>query len=111
MNIPKGFKLVPIEPTEDMLYTASWVHGPGGDGEVKRRIGLEYCTAIAASPIPPKPIYDEEKERRLFEDMKDEDGGNIDRDSMGDYENPYIQSAWEGWQSCAQSRVKAGEHE
>ena len=51
MQIPKGYKLVPAEPTEEMLYAASWVHGPGGFGEVKRRIGLEYRAAISAAPV------------------------------------------------------------
>lgn len=63
------------------------------------------------APTPPKPIYDEAAERKLFESVQDDEGGNIDRDSMGDYENPYIQSAWDGWQACAQSRAKAGEDE
>lgn len=48
------FKMVPVEPTEEMLYAASWVHGPGGMGEVKRRIDLEYRAALAAAPEPPK---------------------------------------------------------
>lgn len=59
MNISKGYKLVPVEPTDEMLYAASWVHGPGGIGEVKRRIGLEYRAALSVAPTPPQPIYDD----------------------------------------------------
>jgi len=58
-------------------------------------------------PTPPQPIYDEDAERTLFEAVQDEEGGNIDRDSMGYYENPYVQSAWDGWLACAQSRDKS----
>ena len=49
MNIPNGFKLVPVEPTEEML-------------DVIRAGGYSwhlYSNLLAAAPTPPQPIYDE----------------------------------------------------
>lgn len=99
MQIPEGYKLVPVEPTGEMINAGFDGFGMAG----------AYAQMLAAAPTPPQPIYDEAKERELFEAEQDEAGGNIDRDWLGDYENPYVQSCWDGWSACAQSRAKAGE--
>lgn len=36
-------------------------------------------------------------ERAEFEEASEPDGANLDRNSDGDYVNPYVQSSWEGW--------------
>lgn len=107
MNIPEGFKLVPVEPTDEMLYTASWVHGPGGFGEVKRRIGLEYRAALSVAPTPPQPIYDEAKERELFEAHCAKVGLPTDTLPSGEYLIPATRFMSQGWHA----RAKAGEDE
>lgn len=63
-----------------------------------------------------KPIFDEEKERQLFEDSMieaSEEAGfgepDLYRDSGGCYRQTYHQAAWGGWLACAQYRAKAGE--
>ena len=111
MNIPKGYKLVPVEPTEEML-SAMWsiMHSHGASTKVC------YEAMLAAAPTPPQPIYDEVKERQLFEDtmlVDSEEAGfgepDLYRDSGGLYRQPYHQAAWGGWIRCAQSRAKAVE--
>lgn len=65
MNIPKGYKLVPVEPTEEMLEV---LHS-----NVKILVDTFERTAdiindkewwasvVEAAPTPPQPIYDEAK--------------------------------------------------
>lgn len=79
--------------------------------DIRRSNGCGYNESS-----PPQPIYDEAKERQLFEDSMIEDSeeagfGEPDlyRDSGGCYRQPYHQAAWGGWIRCAQSRAKAGE--
>lgn len=122
MNIPNGFKLVPVIPTDDMLYAASCVHGPCGFGEVKRRIGLEYRAALSVAPSPPQPNYDEANERELFEQAYrvefEEGSGNelSDADIKSMRDGPwygesrhYLNGQWAGWKQCAKHRATAGE--
>lgn len=121
-KIPNGYKLVPVEPTDEMLYTASWVHGPGGFGEVKRRIGLEYRAALSVAPTPPQPIYDEAKERELFEvhyrdqfeaetgrELSDDDIKSLRDGPLYGKSRTYLNGQWVGWKACVQSRAKAVE--
>lgn len=110
MNIPKGYKLVPVEPTEEMLdaaYNAPlpmvWLDSMRAQYDLKTKAG--YKEMLAAAPTPPKPIYDEAKERELFEAQflltpKRWASGYEDRDTN---------YRWKGWLACAQSRAKAGE--
>ena len=97
MNIPNGFKLVPVEPTEEML-------------DVIRAGGYSwhlYSNLLAAAPTPPQPIYAEEKERELFEASRN--SHTVRRNEHGDYVLPSAQDAWSGWSQCAKSLAKAGE--
>lgn len=110
-NIPNGYKLVPTEPTEAM-------HDAARDWSIQRygkAIGSDasrgcYSVMLSAATAPPQPIYDEAKERELFEAFQADEGGNIDCED-GYYDNVFVQSAWDGWKACAQSRAKAGEDE
>ena len=97
MNIPNGFKLVPVEPTEEML-------------DVIRAGGYSwhlYSNLLAAAPTPTQPIYDEAKERELFEATLGK--LMLDRLNGGEYKNIFIEAQWLGWLACAQSRAKAVE--
>lgn len=98
MNIPNGFKLVPVDLTDEMRDV---IRGGGYSEHL-------YSNLLAAAPTPPQPIYDEAKERELFESFQVDEGGNIDFEN-GYYENGFVQSAWDGWKACAKSRAKSVE--
>lgn len=112
MNIPEGFKLVPVEPTDEML-SAMWsvMHSHGASTKVC------YESMLAAAPTPPQPIYDEVKERELFEQFAVNRRGGYGhlpffifaRKENGQYNDGTAELAWEGWLACAQSRAKSGE--
>lgn len=111
-NIPKGYKLVPVEPTCDMLHAGVKTSG----------VLLVYEAMLATAPAPPQPIYDEAKELEIFSaHWKLE--GRIYRDKNtrqwlptrdtieGFQMAERVHALWLGWESCAQSRAKAGEDE
>lgn len=74
MSIPEGFKLVPVEPTENMV-----IHGfesapnecftdykvwdayqeMSGCQQAALRAKLCWAAMLAAAPSPPQPIFDE----------------------------------------------------
>ncbi|MBC8786361.1 hypothetical protein [Pseudomonas fluorescens] len=89
MNIPKGFKLVPVKPTQEMLDAAFGKVG-----------GEFYKAALASAPTPPQPIYDEAKERELFNEWYGELPTTKFKETM-----------WMAWEACAQSSAKDGEGE
>ena len=62
MNIPKGWKLVPVEPTEEMLAATSWPKCAGSD----------YQRMLDAAPTPPVQQDDEALEvlRALVEALE-----------------------------------------
>lgn len=95
MNIPKDYKLVPVEPTDDM-------RDAGNVFVLSRAILFEsYRAMLAAAPTPPQPIYDEATELEIFEAW---------------YEG-YTKQGWSvskagtraAWLACAQSRAKSVE--
>jgi hypothetical protein len=77
----------------------------------------EDLRVILAAPSPPQPIYDEAKERELFEDYHRNSCGlegrdlesEFHRDSDGEYIYCMAQDGWKYWSACAQSSAKAGE--
>lgn len=98
------FKLVPVEPTEEMLR-ALWV------GEcVSAKTG--YSRMLAAAPTSPQPIYDEAKELGIFNDWFFEE--SIGCANRKEYQACVTLAHTKeilrvGWLACAQSRAKAGE--
>lgn len=97
MNIPEGFLLVPVEPTNKMVSA-------GMDVSNTR---TKYQAMIAAAPPVELPAYDEAKERELFEAYA---SGHyrlkeltLDFDD-GEYIESETQYSWEAWKACAQSR-------
>lgn len=68
-------------------------------------------------PVPPQPVYDETKERKLFQSFavnRRGGYGNLPffvfaRKENGEYMDGTSELAWKGWKACAQSRAKAGE--
>lgn len=121
MNIPNGFKLVPVEPTNEMVAAIQdriTVTSRGG------KIGCKAALreAIEVSTAPPQPIYDEEKERELFEacyrkEFEENSGNELsDADIQSMRDGPwygesrhYLNGQWAGWKACAKSRDKSME--
>lgn len=114
MNIPNGFKLVPVEPTNEMVAAIQdriTVTSRGG------KIGCKAALreAIEVSPAPPQPIYDEAKEQEAFEAV------NPMPDHVMKFKGGYAPTGysawnaqdfckkWDGWKQCAQSRAKSVE--
>ena len=104
MNIPEGYKLVPVEPTEEMLEV---LHG-----SVKIQVDIWERTAdiindkewwaavVESAPTPPQPIYDEAKALSDFAEWW--------RSKPVLKENIYTISR-AAWLACAQSLAKAVE--
>ena len=104
MNIPEGFVLVPVEPTEEMLLAGYKTVHPD------QLLVSAYKAMVAAAPAPQLPAYDEAKERQLFEDsmlLASEEAGYGEPDLYllpdGSYRQEFHQAAWGGWKACAQS--------
>ena len=107
MNIPKGYKLVPTEPTNDMIEAVegdTYTFATGDEeweGCVSEDMARDIFTnMLAAAPTPPQPIYDEAKELESCRSSWEKTGVGV---VFADY--------WQGWLACAQSRAKAGEDE
>ena len=107
MSEVKGYKLVPIKLTDAMREAAAdadaWAFSEGqdqwtGDAPI-------WDALLAAAPTLPQPIYDEEKERELFEASAT---SALGRDSEGYYLATDTYLRWQGWKACAQGRAKAG---
>lgn len=106
MNIPKGYKLVPVEPTDEMEIAggkdsgtcSTCLYGNGGGDPA-----YTYRAMLAAAPTPPQPIYDESAERELFNTWYAKNIGVLGTSTWAEYIGV--------WMACAQSRAKAGEDE
>ncbi|WP_340052079.1 hypothetical protein [Pseudomonas proteolytica] len=63
MSIPNGFKLVPVEPSAEMLRVTEAIDAETfyrGEGEYELCNAGDYWGAmLAAAPALPQPIYDE----------------------------------------------------
>lgn len=114
MSIPEGFKLVPVEPTEEMLVV---MHDRIliGVNSKKREANIlndkEWWAAVVdSSPTPPQPIYDEAAElNRLFgaarEMLRIAGIANLGSNAY----NRAIVNLHEAVTTCAQSRAKSVE--
>lgn len=116
VTIPKGFKLVPVEPTAEILAELAWDVYPDDNSagkalqrlrgcdvvfpkyEVEAAVG-KYQRMLAAAPPPPQPIYDEAKEREL---------ARLSYDADSEFTGGWFDYLY-GWLACAQSRAKDGE--
>lgn len=107
MNIPKGYQLAPIEPTAEMINA-------GQDQEFTVDV---YAAMLASAPTQPQPIYDEAKERELFEAFYSERaktlplslGNKPVRYAGGQYVNDFALFGWMVWLERAKSRDKSVE--
>lgn len=119
MTIPKGYKLVPVETTEEMNEAACQGYmAADGSAWVMHKSSMEaaYRAMIQAAPSPPQPIYDESTERELFEvhyrkDFEESSGNELsdaDIKSMRDgtwygESRHYLNGQWAGWKARAKS--------
>ena len=120
MNIPEGYILVPIIPTEEMI-------GAGQNQEWTEDV---YAAMIGAAPFVCESSveeYDETKERELFETAYPLDNGVTwvkDMGKTGSYAvhidsgggfwacvnaSYHLQIKWEVWSKCAKSRARSSE--
>lgn len=112
MNIPDGFKLVPVELLErcvQAIVNTSQMHPTLGD-----------LREFIAAPTPPQPIYDEANELekfyahwklegRIYRD-KNTKQWLPTRDSIEGFQMAErVHALWLGWEACAQSRAKSVE--
>lgn len=114
MNIPKGFKLVPIVPTAHMI--AATVADDQGAKGLRAKIAVDaYNAMLSAAPTPPQPIYDEAKEKGLFAEFSRRivahDAANFPIRWCDCVPDEEIEEHLNTWLACAQSRAKAGEDE
>lgn len=111
------FKLVPVETLKFALGIARHGFKNRTDQEADKYAALKTITEILESPTPPQPIYDEAKERELFEVWAIEEIGPyfnkhedcLVRTDHGGYVYGQTVTSWQAWLACAQSRAKAGE--
>jgi len=101
----KGFKLVPVEPTDEMLQAA---YEEMGSPSCCTFDAVAYREMLAAAPTPPQPIYDEAADRELFEQVISKRGWSAEKVD-GFYSEPHVHFAWSICLELAQSRAKAGE--
>lgn len=115
MNIPNGFKLVPVEPTDEMIMAFITKRAIGLSDEYPGvRFGGNYQAMLEAAPTPPQPIYDMSTELSKFIEfasdkawfnpvLKDAD------DVKMQFQEEFTDAIWIGWLACAKSSAKAGE--
>lgn len=96
MNIPKGYRLVPVVPTDDMIvaFAEAW-YSERQAYDDPEMMGA-YRDMLSAAPTPPPTIYDEAKELERCRAFWNQGHPLV---AFGDL--------WTGWRA----RAKAGEDE
>lgn len=131
MSIPRGYKLVPVEPTEEIIRSMLAVRwpatyrnalrfsssGPATAAQTERDIAEakeQFGAMLAAAPNPPQPVYDEAKELekfsvhwklegRIYRDTNTKQWLPT-RDSIEGFQMAErVHALWLGWESCAKS--------
>ena len=110
MNIPEGYKLVPVNPTEIMQdfgcsnMPVDWA-SPFEAAKV-------YSAMVGAAPPVELPGYDEAKEREPFEVFAMTRGWEKHHFKLredGNYEDWGVNPEWQAWKACAKSRARSAE--
>lgn len=70
MKIPKGWKLVPVEPTEEMLEAALVYssYGIARKQELQESVATDYRLMLAAAPTPPAQHADDDAHTGYMDD-------------------------------------------
>lgn len=88
MNIPEGYKLVPVKANCDQLHA----------GASKSGVLVIYEAMVEAAPAVEFNAYDEAKEREMFDAWH----GSLPV-------SKFKESMWMAWESCAKSRARSAE--
>lgn len=107
MNIPEGYKLVPIYPTDEMASAVIDLGRIDPDD-----VDNIWSGMIENSPFvceSNSPAYDEAKERELFTAFAMESFLSVHRGESRDYFYAETEAAWLGWKACAKSRARSAE--
>ena len=111
MNIPEGFVLVPVEPTEEMLSQEVMpilcLGSTKNTRVIQWRNGMWKAMVSVAPPVE-IPAYDEAKERELFE-LERFKTVPAYRKENGEYKDFMDEEQWFGWKACAKSRARSAE--
>lgn len=113
-DIPKGYKMVPLEPTDDMViaFAEAWYSKRQAYDDPDMLDA--YRDMLAAAPTPHQPIYDETAEQEAFEainpmpDQVTKFKGGYAPTGYNAWDAQDFCKKWEGWKACAQSRAKSG---
>lgn len=123
MNIPEGFVLVPVEPTEEMLSQEVMpilcLGSTKNTRVIQWRNGMWKAMVSAAPPVE-IPAYDEAKERELFELNHEVPDGVYFSKEKNEYRSMNMRGfeilvcedltpKFKGWLSCAKSRARSAE--
>ena len=120
MNIPKGYKIVPCEPTREMCLSAKKERETYPLSFDANSPVVTYRAMLLSAPTVELPAYDEGKERELFEaESEVSDGIYWSKDyeayrslngrsvEMSDAVDATLRL--QGWQACAKSRARSAE--
>lgn len=107
MNIPEGYRLVPVKANCDQLHA----------GASKSGVLFIYEAMVEAAPAVELNAYDEAKERELFEAYHSISSGlegtdletEFDRKEDGEYIYMMAADGWKYWEACAKSRARSAE--
>lgn len=117
------FKLVKVSD-QGVQFGNAWYSHESITGYSANQLNQGNCCVTGGAYMKwlseqttPQPIYDEAKERKLFQSFavnRRGGYGNLPffvfaRKENGEYMDGTSELAWEGWKACAQSRAKAGE--
>lgn len=120
MNIPEGYVLVPVELTQEMIQAGiDTERVDTGDADFDELQDYRSVYKSFLESAPKSPVYDEAKERELFESRF-----GFTNDEQEIYFIPELNcygssrvneaannksSAWYWWQACAKSRARSAE--
>ena len=115
MNIPNGYKLVPVKATDDMViaFAETWYSKRQAYDDPD--MDDAYRDMLTAAPTPPQPIYDDAAEQEAFEavnpmpDQVTKFKGGYAPTGYSAWDAQDFCKKWDGWKQCAKSRAKAGE--
>lgn len=106
MNIPEGYKLVPVLPTDKMKKA----YQDGSLAPISCLSRYGYEAMIKEAPVVLQNSYDEAKEREPFAKAMVELGRcNHVNAVLSDDDFYHFKSDWEVWKACAKSRARSAE--
>lgn len=122
MNIPKGYVLVPVELTQEMIQAGIDTECVDtGDADFDELQDYRSVYKSFLESAPKAPAYDEAKEREMFEsEFRSFPEGIYFSKYKGMYlsvngriyeqgQATDMNNQWAGWKACAKSRARSAE--